>query len=259
MNKFTIFKHFGRLPSAFLENFNAMLGLKARPLLRKILLGVASVCKVRVSKTKLSSIAFMVTKIAKIRRHRGLVGLTLYLKASFVLYQQSLGGQVLPDGAVIAGPRVSRTNGGLPRMIPRLLRTEIRAGHDNVMKLVSSILNVYRDIKYPGKVKLKTITDPFTGDETAVARLQEYIVPFLMAFFSFNLLRSDVRRDGSVSLSRLQALAKGAIQWQGRRLFLIWKAAPGMLKTTLFGSADYSTHPYNVFRSFLSLYKQPLL
>lgn len=254
-NTFNIFKHFGRLPLNMSENFNAMLGVKARPLLRKILLGVASVCGVRVSKTKLSSLAYMVTKLARIRKHRGLKGLTLYLKASFVLYQQSLGGQILPDTHAVSGPRVSRTNRGLPRFIPASLRREIKFGNVNTMKFISSILNLYRDIKYPGKPKLSTIIAPYTGEVNAVSSLQEYIVPFIKAFFSFNLLKAEIRSEGSVSLSRLQVLAKEAIQWKGRRLFMIWRAAPGMVKDTMFGQANYSAHPFNVFRSLLSLYK----
>nr|WAY16589.1 putative RNA-dependent RNA polymerase [Rhizoctonia solani mitovirus 112] len=254
-NIFNIFKHFGRLPINMSENFNAMLGVKARPLLRKILLGVSSVCGVRVSKTKLSSVTYMINKLIKIRKHRGLKGLTLYLKASFVLYQQSLGGQVLPDTAPVAGPRVSRTNRGLPRLIPSSLRREIGFGNVNTMKLVSSVLNLFRDIKYPGTPKLSTIISPYVGKVDAPASLQEFIVPFLSAFLSFNLLSREIEYNGSVSLSRIQALAKEAIQWRGRRLFMIWKAAPGMVKDTLFGTANYSSHPFNVFRSLLSLFK----
>lgn len=40
---------------------------------------------------------------------------------------------------------------------------------------------------------------------------------------------------------------------------MIWKAAPGMIKDNLFGLANYSAHPYNVLRSFISLFKDPEL
>jgi hypothetical protein len=236
-NKFQIFNHFGRLPVGIIEHFNAMLGVKARPLLRKVLLGVLHVCKVRVSKSKFLCLAVMVNRIAYLRRHRGLKGLTLYLKTAFVVYQQSLGGQKLPNTASVSSTLVSRNNSGLPRIIPAHLRSMIRQEHLGMMRYVSSILNLYRDISYPGTPKLNTITAPFTGDVEAMETLRPLIPYFLQAF----LPRGDD--------------PKGSIQWKGRRLFLIWKAGPGMLKDTFLGNANYNSHPHNVLRALIALYK----
>lgn len=236
MNKFRIFNHFGRLPAGLTEHFNAMLGVKARPLLRKVLFGVLHVCKVRVRKSKLLCVALMVNRLAYLRRHRGLKGLTLYLKTAFVLYQQSLGGQVLPNTAAVSSTLVSRNNRGIPRIIPAHLRSMVRQEHLGVMKLISSILNLYRDIDYPGVPKLNTITAPFAGDLEAMEALRPLIPYFLEAF----LPKGDTPQS--------------AIQWKGRRLFLIWKAGPGMLKDTFFGTSNYNSHPSNVFRAFLGLH-----
>jgi hypothetical protein len=236
-NKFQIFNHFGRLPKGLIERFNAMLGVKARPLLRKVLFGVLSVCKARVSKSKFSCVALMVSRIAYIRRNNGLKGLTIYLKTAFVAYQQSLGGQVLPDIGSISKVRISRNNRGLPRIIPAHFRSLVRLEQIGIMKFISSILNIYRDIDYPGTPKLATITEPFTGDLAAMETLRPLIPYFIDAFLPKN--------DNP----------EGAIQWKGRRLFLIWKAGPGMLKDIVFGSANYNSHPHNVFRALLGLYK----
>ncbi|QDW65415.1 putative RNA-dependent RNA polymerase [Rhizoctonia solani mitovirus 25] len=241
--KFTIFSHFGRLPVGLVKGFNAMLGLKARPLLQKVLLGVAAACKVRVSKSKILCLALMVNRISYVRRRNGPKGLTLYLKSAFVLYQQALGGQVLPDTAAIGKVRVSRNNRGIPRIIPAHLRQLCRMEDISTMKWISSILNIYRDIDFEGAPKLSTITNGYEGEVGAVARLQPYIKPFLGGFLSFN----------KTPLTKLP----GLIKWDGRRLFMIWKAAPGMLKQSFFGTSNYSTHPHNVLRAFISLYKRP--
>lgn len=239
---FKIFSHFGRLPKGLVEHFNAMLGVKARPLLRKVLKGILHVCKVRVSKSKFLCVALMVNRIAYLRRHRGLKGLTLYLKTAFVLYQQSLGGQILPNTASVSSTLVSRNNSGLPRIIPAHLRSMVRQEHFGMMKFISSILNLYRDIDYPGTPKLQTITAPFAGDENAMFNMRSLIAPFINALPQ---LGSPIFKEN--------------IQWRGRRLFLIWKAGPGMLKDTFFGTADYNSHPSNVFRAFLGLYRNKAL
>jgi len=57
-------------------------------------------------------------KIAKVRKAQGVKGLTLYLKASSVVLQQSLAGYRI-DNMTLIGPRVSRTKSGLPRIISR--------------------------------------------------------------------------------------------------------------------------------------------
>lgn len=235
MNNIKIFAHFGRLPKGIVENFNAMLGVKARPLLRKLLQGVAAVCKVRVSKSKFLCLALMVSRIAYLRRHRGPKGVTLYLKTAFVLYQQSLGGQKLPNTAMVSSTLVSRNNRGIPRIIPAYLRAEIRRDAFNVMRWISSILNVYRDIDYEGAPKLSTITQPFTGDVSSLESMREYIAPFCTKFFA--------------------ADSREAVKWRGRRLFLIWKAGPGMLKQSFLGNSNYNSHPHNVLRAFISLYR----
>lgn len=53
--------------------------------------------------------------------------------------------------------------GGLPRIIPGPLRTLIRSKDSITFRGVLSMFAVYRIIKIPGKAKLETITDSFTG------------------------------------------------------------------------------------------------
>jgi len=85
--------------------------------------------------------------------------LVSYLKTCFLLVQK-----------YTSGNNVESTNGfplslvgGLPRIIPGPLRSEIRKDNPVVIRMVLTSLAVFRIIKCPGKLKLETITGPFTG------------------------------------------------------------------------------------------------
>jgi hypothetical protein len=234
-----VFAKFGRLPTYISENFNAMLGVKAQPSLRKLMQCIASVCKVSLIKSKVQSVRILTSRLVFLRRRMGLKGLTLYLKAAFVLYQQSLGGHVLKDTASVNKIRVSRNNSGLPKIIPRHLRYAIRKNSVGVMKLVSSLLNLYRDITFPGTPKLSTIVDATTGTFKEMPALYLYANAFVPLF--------------TKGLSALDFMNGG------RPLFIIWKAAPGMIKDFMFGVSNYSTHPHNILKSLLSLFNRPKL
>lgn len=53
--------------------------------------------------------------------------------------------------------------GGLPTVIPGILRTAIRLKDPLITRGVLSLFAVYRIIKVPCKLKLESITDPFKG------------------------------------------------------------------------------------------------
>jgi len=112
---------------------------------------------------------------------QGLPGLVKNLKVHSVILQQSLAGHVLGDLTPL-GPRVSRTEGGIPRLIPVLHRRRIRLGDPLIIKYYLTIFSLYRDIVIPGKMKLSTITDKFSGDEKIFKRLGKYIPTFNRLF-----------------------------------------------------------------------------
>jgi len=237
--KINIFNHFGRLPTAIAGNVNAMLSVKARPLLAKVIKAMASPCRVVLRKSKVLGVFLMVNLLVYIRNRSGLKGLTLYLKGCFVLFQQSLGGHLTHDTGKVAKLRVSRNNSGLPRIIPRTFRYEIRRGNTRTMKLVSCILNVYREIKFPGTPNLSTITAPFSGDVSVF----DSVAPMLPSILDLFLKRRN-------ALESMEG---------GKPLFIIWKASPGMIKEPVFGASNYSTHPHNLYKSLLALRNRPQL
>jgi hypothetical protein len=54
---------------------------------------------------------------------------------------------------------------GLPAIIGTRDRRSIRSGNTRVMRLYMTFFSIYRVISIPGLLKLRTITDPFTGNE----------------------------------------------------------------------------------------------
>jgi len=115
------------------------------------------------TKFRISVIVHLVRRFSDIHREQGMKGLIVFLKANTVLVQQSLAGFRLRDLTPL-GPRVSRTNQGLPRIIIGQDRASIRAGNFDLMRFYLTVLNLYRVLEMPGKLKLNTITDGFKGE-----------------------------------------------------------------------------------------------
>jgi hypothetical protein len=107
------------------------------------------------------------------------------------------------------------------------------------MRFVSSILNLYRDISFPGAPKMHTITATCTGTLNLVPELEKLAAVYIPLF-----------TKGRSALDYMQG---------GFPLFLIWKAAPGMVKDVVFGNSNYSTHPHNVWKSLQGLFAKPKL
>lgn len=133
LKRLKIFSHFGRL-NLNIQNFNAMLSVKARPRLIGLFLRVSSFSLVCLRKGKISGCVLLVRRITNLYKTRGAKGVTLYLKGTTVLFQQYLGGYRIKDSAAVAKSRVSRNNLGLPRIIPVELRRAIRADEFPLIK-----------------------------------------------------------------------------------------------------------------------------
>lgn len=97
-------------------------------------------------------------------KKQGMPGLVIRTKSLTILLMQSIGGQKV--AAQDLGPGVARTPSGLPRIIPRLHREEIRKGNVFFIRLWLSWFSIYRVLNFPGTLKLNTITDP--GREPSV-------------------------------------------------------------------------------------------
>lgn len=116
-----------------------------------------------------------------IYRSQGLYGLVKYQKVCCVGIQQVIGGHKEADLTSL-GPRISRTKGGLPRILPVGIRDRIRSGDVVAMKWALTMLSLYRVITIDTKPKFKTITDPRVGSLQMEHRLLRYIQPFWSRF-----------------------------------------------------------------------------
>lgn len=106
---------------------------------------------------------------------------TRYLKECVRLIQHWIAG--VPSVCNEADLRVA-TRRGLPLIIPGLLRLRMEARDLAIIRIILTLLSVFRIIKYPGTLKLETITGPFTGisprlPAIEVALIWKRFTPFL--------------------------------------------------------------------------------
>jgi len=99
-----------------------------------------------------------------------------YLKEATRLVHHFLSGKPATcDMNAAGGPRVASRR-GLPLIIPGVIRLQIEADNPVVIRAVLTILSVYRIIKYPGSLKLATITDPFKGLSETLDKVEVAVV-----------------------------------------------------------------------------------
>lgn len=110
------------------------------------------------------------SRILSLWKKSGSKFLVLYLKeASIILYKF-----IARDRYVwISGsPRVRLDGSGLPIFIPRNLRVILITREWMCVKIVLSVLQVYRIIRFKSFPDLTSITDPFTGSVSSLPGAQ---------------------------------------------------------------------------------------
>lgn len=120
-------------------------------------------------------------KCHSIHRTSGPIYQVNYLKANYVNLQQALGGSPLSDLGPLKS-RFSRTNRGLPRIIPMIHRKRLRSGDVFIIRLWLSLFSMYRVITIPYKLKLDSITLPVKS-ETSQSRFNREYESFLVNAF----------------------------------------------------------------------------
>lgn len=206
----------------------------------------------QLSMRRVKIIYFFMISFYKIYHKQGLKGLVLYLKACSVATQQSLGGYIVADSAKFGKCRISRTNRGLPRIIPRDLRTQIRASDLRVIRFVLTVLAFYRLMEFPGKPDLSTITAPSKASDEALSELERYYKPFVKAFII----------DRGFTLNRMKRILQ-----DNCKIFPIFKSSPGTMEGLVTWNAvekkfdlepNFSTSPVAILQSLRSLYLKNL-
>lgn len=129
-------------------------------------------------------------EINLISNQQGLPGVVKYLKVAAVVLQQTIAGHYTKDLTEL-GPRIARTRTGLPRIIPAHHRALIRMGNPFMIKYYLTIFSIYRNIIIPYKIKVKTITAPFSGNPQIFGILDKYIPIFNRLFVNPDKLLKD--------------------------------------------------------------------
>jgi hypothetical protein len=248
------------------KDINAMACVKAgRPLVR-VVLCTFPILRLRSTKALVRAVTVFLKSLSLMFKHQGAKGACLRLKVYAVLLQQSLGGYVVHD---ITGLkfRVSRTNRGLPRIIPRIHREMIRDGNVLIIRLYLTIFNLYRLIYFAGDFRLsslsKTIVTPAVITNKYL-RLQGELVGFIPQFLT--LLQTLTGLDRVGRSSRLRDLYNGTkaspIGTSSPFTSVIRAAcdlSPVQFKEASLATPCVSTHPLAVVWAAWRLAEDPVL
>jgi hypothetical protein len=169
------------------SKMNAMASVKAGRALIRYITSMLPVIGLHTTSSRIRAIVVFTRHISNLYRHNGAKGACLILKVYTVVLQQSLGGHIVYDLTELKF-RISRTNLGLPRVIPRIHRAEIRRGDFKLAKFYLTLFNLYRVIEFKGDYRfaslVKTIVTPAkvgVGFIQLQAELLAYIPMFYWA------------------------------------------------------------------------------
>jgi hypothetical protein len=202
-------------------SFSGMLRVKAgRPLVNHLLKGVLLV-KGSITNSFVKVIVTYVRYLHYLNNKNGPSYVAKYLKCCVSLLMQALAGAQHHSTQEL-GVGISRTNRGLPRIIPKLHRMKIREGNTLYIRLWLTLFSFYRVIDFTGRLKISTIITPskarINKDEIVKATLsikdqfrsnliadlsKEVLKPFWIASSSPNTLnvRVATRNVSSYSTS----------------------------------------------------------
>jgi len=213
--------------------FNAMISVKACKPLYSHLLRIVKVMVGNLTANWVKLTIVLMRRQYRIIQSQGLYGLVKYQKACCVMIQQSIGGHIESDLTSL-GPRVSRTNGGLPRILPSTIRSRIKSGDILAIKWSLTLLSLYRCIIIKSEPKLKTISSERKGSLQMENRIKDYIPHFWAAF-----------APKSLGLESLEAPTP----------FPMMTSSPNSESAL----GELSTHPASILRSRLALWRYPHL
>lgn len=139
--------------------------------------------------------------ILQLRKVHGSVYVVQYLKLSQLAIQKCIAGEKLLSmrqlEPTLSFPRLS--NSGLPGIIPLRDRRAIMNKTVPVIRFWLTLFSLYRIVRVPGKLKLQTITDPYSGSDIALGRVAENLRA-LARKFSSRFPKALARKDLGISL-----------------------------------------------------------
>jgi len=170
----------------------------------------------------------LLDRIRSVHKHQGIPGTVKFLKVAGILVQQSIAGYKTVDVTSI-GPRISRTNAGLPRFLPSGVRKSIRRGEPIMIKWVLTMINLFRGLSYVTPPKLNTIVSPFSGKAALFGTTPSLIRSCLLLLTDKMNKRDEVFKDPLI--------------------FPICKSSANSVASL----GEYSTHPKALVRTLCAL------
>lgn len=157
LNSFNNFSH--SIIKSLVPSFTGMLRVKAgRPLVNHVL-KMWLLVKGSITNSSVKVTVYFVRFLFKLNKTNGIAYVAKYLKSCTSLLMQSLSGE--PHGSSQElGLAVSRTNRGLPRIIPAVHRVHIKAGNLYYIRLWLTLFSLYRVLDFVGPLKIGTIITP---------------------------------------------------------------------------------------------------
>jgi hypothetical protein len=164
---------------------NAMASVKAgRALIRNIIM-MLPVIGLHTTSSRIRAIVVFSRHIFYLYRHNGAKGACLILKVYAVTLQQAIGGHIVYDLTELKF-RISRTNRGLPRVIPVIHRELIRKGDVKLIQFYLTLFNLYRVIEFQGDFRLSSLTKSIVSSAkvgTGFIQLQAEMLAFIPVFY----------------------------------------------------------------------------
>lgn len=115
----------------------------------------------KVSRSRIIQLAQFAKACVSIGKVSGSRGLVLYLKVCNVALMQSLpGGQLSFHSRKIGKVAVARSRDGLPRIMPAFVRTQIRSGNRETIRLWLTFFGMYRVMPCKGRPNFSSILGP---------------------------------------------------------------------------------------------------
>lgn len=235
------------------STLGAMIQVKlGRPALHHVLRAVGSLGR----RSNIGVVKVILTYLAtlyRLQKNNGLPYMVKFMKSAQSLLMQSLGGQRLHNLNPL-GLRLARTKAGLPRVIPALHRARLRGGDLWTVRLWQTLFGLYRVIEVPGKLKLKTITEPTSMQEWVLPEFSHFVTTHLREALLKNFKKSRVGRAfGPSGPSEFLASLRA-------KPFLVSKSTSAVRKDSeaVSNITPLSSSPAGVLASAILWYDNPL-
>jgi len=251
--KRTLGRAYSRLLSSY-ASLGAMLKVKlGRPAIPHVLGCVALLGR----RVNLSVVKVVITTLKTyhlLYKSGGIKFLVIYLKACSSMLQQFVGGQRLYDLTPF-GARVGRTHAGCPSIIPALHRARLRRGEVWAIRFWSTLFGLYRILEFPGKVKIKTITDACGMDPNLGYEFSQFVTTHLV-----KVLKTKFQKEGTVTDALWSEEGEGPLEYMKSlraKPFVISKSGPSVQGYNEPVGAQ-STSPASVLSSAYTWLHSPL-